>query len=121
MRDLADEASNYFDVVGKSDRDLMNNTKNYTNRLRLNREIQFTEDFRKRFMTREYGNYEKYEEGRNSVTLDTDKGQNDDSEDKFMKNHREMMLRLKTDEGQEVRDDEAEDFKDLFTNNEYAD
>lgn len=40
---------------------MMAQTKNYTARLRLNREVDFTEDFRKRFMTREYGNYEKYE------------------------------------------------------------
>jgi hypothetical protein len=39
---------------------MMNNTKNYTTRFRLNREINFTEDFRNKFMTKEYGNYEKY-------------------------------------------------------------
>ena len=32
----------------------------------MNREIDFTDDFRKRFMTREYGNYEKYD--KNSIT-----------------------------------------------------
>jgi hypothetical protein len=104
VRDLTDEASDYFDVVGKSDRDLMNNTKNYTTRLRLNRDIKFTDDFRKRFMTREYGNYEKYEEGRNTVSVDTEKGENDLGGDNFMKNHRDMMMRLKTEDGQETRD-----------------
>ena len=121
VRDLTDEASDYFDVVGKSDRDLMNNTKNYTTRLRLNRDIKFTDDFRKRFMTREYGNYEKYEEGRNTVSVDTEKGENDLGGDNFMKNHRDMMMRLKTEDGQETRDQEAEDVKDLLTNETYAD
>lgn len=37
VRDLTDEASSYFDIVGKSDRDMMNQTKNYTTRLRLGR------------------------------------------------------------------------------------
>lgn len=65
VRDLRDDASNYFDIVGKNERDMMNQTKNYATRLRLNRQIDFSDDFRKRFMTREYGNYEKYD--KNSV------------------------------------------------------
>lgn len=77
VRDLTDDASNYFDVAGKSERDMMNQTKNYTTRLRLNRQIEFTEDFRKRFMTREYGNYEKYEEGRNRISEEIEKGEDD--------------------------------------------
>ncbi len=43
----------------------MNNTKNYTTRHRLNRDVQYTDDFRKKYMVKEYGNYEKYE--RNTV------------------------------------------------------
>jgi hypothetical protein len=99
MRDLSDEASTYFDIVGKNDRDLMNQTKNYTTRLRLNREIGFTEDFRKRFMTKEYGNYEKYE--KNTVKEETERGENDYGFDTIMKNDREMNMRLKTKEGQD--------------------
>jgi hypothetical protein len=121
VRDFTDQASDYFDVAGKSDRDMMNNTKSYSTRLRLNREVQFTDDFRKRFMTREYGNYEKYEEGRNTVSYDTEKGENDLGSDNFMKNHRDMMMRLKTEESQETKDQEAEDVKDLLTNENYAD
>jgi len=120
MRDMTDEAAGYFDVVGKSDRDMMNNTKNYTTRLRLNREVKFTEDFRKRFMTREYGNYEKYEEGKNSVDLEAEKGENDFGADNFMKNHRNMMMRLKTEEGEEAREEEAQMVEDLLTNEGYA-
>ncbi len=36
-------------------------TKNLTTRLRLNREVSFGEDFRKKYLFKEYGNYEKYE------------------------------------------------------------
>ncbi len=44
----------------------MAHTKNYSTRLRLNKEVNFNEDFRKRFLTKDYGNYEKYD--KNSVT-----------------------------------------------------
>lgn len=57
----------------------MNNTKNYKTRLRLNRQIEFTEDFRKRFMTRDYGNYEKYE--KNSIEQVKERGENDEGLD----------------------------------------
>jgi hypothetical protein len=97
MRTMRDDASNYFDLVGKSERDMMNNTKNYVTRLRLSREIAFGDDFRKRFMTREYGNYEKYEEGRNSVKLESDKGENDTGLDMLFKNDLELRGRLNTE------------------------
>ena len=44
----------------------MQQSKHYADRIRLNRQIEFTEDFKKRFMTKDYGNYEKYE--KNSVS-----------------------------------------------------
>lgn len=121
MRDIRDEASEYFDVVGKSERDMMNNTKNYSARLRLNRQIEFSEDFRKRFMTREYGNYEKYEEGRNSVGIETEKGENDEGFDKLMKNEREMNMRLNTEEGQEAIEEDKLGFEEIITDETYAD
>jgi len=106
MRDFTDTASEYFDVVGKSDRDLMNNTKNYATRLRLKREISFESDFRKKYMTREYGNYDKYEGEKNTVKQKTERGEDDFGYDKFMKNHRELNMRLKTAEGEEERTNE---------------
>ena len=65
VRDFTETAQDYFDVVGKNERDMMAHTKNYSTRLRLNKEVNFTEDFRKRFLTKDYGNYEKYD--KNSV------------------------------------------------------
>ena len=53
--------------------------------MRLNKEIDFTDDFRKRFMTRENGNYKKYE--KNSVTEEFDKGEYDGGLDQFQKNY----------------------------------
>jgi len=60
-QNIVKNAKGYFDTSTASERDMMNHTKNFVNRMRLNREIDFTEDFRKRHMTQEYGNYEKYD------------------------------------------------------------
>ncbi len=106
VRDLSDDASTYFDVVGKSDRDMMNQTKNYTTRLRLKRQVDFNEDFRKRFMTREYGNYEKYESGRNRITEEIEKGEDDIGLDTLFKNEHEMIKRMSTMEGESAREEE---------------
>lgn len=58
--------------IAKSEEDLMKQSKNFMTRARLDRDIEFTEDFRKRFMTNEYGNYEKYE--KNQVDTKYDRG-----------------------------------------------
>ena len=121
MRDFTDTAADYFDVAGKSDRDLMNTTKNYSTRLRLKREISFESDFRKKYMTREYGNYEKYESEKNTVRQTTERGEDDTGYDRFIKNHREMNLKLKTEEGEEARDEQAQEVENLLTNDQYAD
>ena len=73
----------------------MRNTKNYTMRHRLNREIDHSEDFTKRFLTNEYGNYDKYTE--NKIEL---KYKEEKSEDRDMiyDNYLEMIKRLPTRE-----------------------
>ena len=75
MRTLKTQASHYFNNVSENERDMMNNTKNFVMRHRLNREINFSDDFRKKYMTNEYGNYEKFE--KNSVTTKYDNGHDD--------------------------------------------
>ena len=52
---------------------MMRNTKNYTMRHRLNREIDHSEDFTKRFLTNEYGNYDKYTENKIELKYKEDK------------------------------------------------
>lgn len=93
MKDFDKEASQYFETVSKNENDLMASSKNYALRVRMGREIDFNEDFRKRFMTREYGNYEKYE-GKNNVAEEVDRGVNDTGLDTFYKNHNQMMKSL---------------------------
>lgn len=72
----------------------MTSTKNYATRLRLSREIDFNEDFRKKYMTRDYGNYEKYE--KNSIEEDVDRGTRDTGADLFYKNNTNMMRNIQT-------------------------
>ena len=73
---------------------MMANTKNFTMRVRLNRDLDFTEDFRKKYMTREYGNYEKYE--KNSVKTEYDNGETEVQGDKLYVNYMNMIKRLPT-------------------------
>mmetsp|Transcript_16347 Transcript_16347/g.25275 ORF Transcript_16347/g.25275 Transcript_16347/m.25275 type:complete len:84 (-) Transcript_16347:799-1050(-) len=82
-----------------SERDMMNHTKNFVTRMRYNREIDMTEDFRKQYMTKEYGNYEKYE--KNSITTEYSEGQDDSSThlDKYYENFMKLVKRLPTREG----------------------
>jgi len=48
----------------------MAHTRNYVTRARMNREIDFTEDFRKKYMTKDYGHYEKYEKNKVETVYD---------------------------------------------------
>jgi hypothetical protein len=92
----------------------MNTTKNYTMRLRLNRDIGFTEDFRKRFMTKDYGNYDKYD--KNRVIEEVDRGENDTGIDNFSKNSLEMIKRLDIEEAEEQKELDDDQFEDLLIN-----
>lgn len=72
-------------------------------------------------MTREYGNYEKYEEDRNSVKTVTEKGQNDYGSDKLLKKDNEMNMRLNTLEGEDAREREHSAIEEVLTNEQFAD
>lgn len=62
MKDLHVNAGDQFNVISQNEKDLMATTKNLVNRTRMQREIDFgSEDFRKKILTQDYGNYEKYE------------------------------------------------------------
>ena len=75
---------------------MMATTKNLVDRLRLKREMSFSEDFRKRFLTREYGNYEKYD--KNSVKEEVEDGATDPGFDTLWKNNETLQNRLKIQE-----------------------
>jgi hypothetical protein len=119
MKDMRDDASKYFQNMGNGERDMINQSKNYAMRLRLNRDIEFTDDFRKKYMTREYGNYEKYE--KNSIEEENERGENDDGSDRLLRNDREMMMRIKTDDSFIEKNEKKEAFEDLLTNDTYTD
>lgn len=112
VRDLKDDVSEFFETVSKNERDLMNTTKNYVMRARLNREIDFTEDFRKRFMTREYGNYEKYED--TGVKQELEKGENDIGVDTFHKNLVDFDRRVNLPESEHTKTTDKNNFEGIL-------
>ena len=64
MKTVYSQSKDYFSTLEKDETDMMKHSQNFITRQRLNREVQFTEDFKKRFMTKDYGNYEKYEKNK---------------------------------------------------------
>lgn len=88
---------NYFDAVKGSQKDIMNTTRNFVLRTRLGKEVDFTDEFRKRFMTTEYGNYEKYD--KNSITRETDVDLGDGGkDDRLFQNSLNFNRRMQLDD-----------------------
>jgi hypothetical protein len=97
-KEYAKEAAKSFRLESATEKEMMDYTKNFTIRHRLNREIEFTEDFRKQYLTKEYGNIEKYQ--RNSVEVKVEKGENINMEDKFYELYADLIKRLPTGEAE---------------------
>ena len=72
-------------------------------------------------MTREHGTTRNTRREAKRSLMILEKGENVMGRDKFMKSHRDMMMRLKKKTSQETKDQEEEDMKDLLTNENYAD
>ena len=88
-------------------------------RKRLNRDIAFNDDFRKKYIVNEYGNYDKYT--KNSVTIKREEGEDTATTfDKAYGNYIDFVKRLPTKESEEMRENDRDDVKDLLTNQEYA-
>jgi hypothetical protein len=100
-KDVARQAAKYFNTVTSNEQDMMNNTKNFVMRHRLNKELDFSDDFRKKYLTKEYGNYEKYE--KNSIQTNFDDGSQEIDKDKFYQNYMQLLKRLPTREADEMR------------------
>jgi len=95
-RGIHQNAAKMFNSVTSNEKDMMNNTKNFTMRHRLNRDLDFTEDFKKRYLTKEYGNYEKYD--LNKVETKYDKGEFTIDHDNFYEKYMKLIRRLPTKE-----------------------
>ena len=91
----------------------MNNTKNYTMRYRLNRDMEFNENFRKKYVSKDYGNYEKYE--KNSVATKYDAGVEATTDDKLYENYMKLIKTLPTQEAEDFEKQKRDDIKDLLT------
>ena len=109
------EAAKSFTLESSSEKEMMDYTKNFTTRHRLSRDIDFTEDFRKKYLTKEYGNFEKYE--KNSVTLEVDKGEQRTNKDKFTELYTKFLRRMPTGESEYIKQKEAKDLREMFDRN----
>jgi restriction endonuclease Mrr len=114
-RNVAADSANAFMLESASEREMMTHTKNFTIRHRLNRDLDFTEDFRKKFLTKEYGNIEKYQ--KNSYSVETEKGEMRGNEDKFFEVYNKFLKRLPTKDQEPFRKKEAKEIKEIFEKN----
>ena len=105
-----------FNSVTSNEKDMMNNTKNYTMRHRLNRDLDYTDDFKKKYLTKEYGNYEKYD--LNKVETKYDEGQFAIDQDNFYEKYIKLIKRLPTKEAKEIKDQRREDIDEMLTDQE---
>jgi hypothetical protein len=110
---LGKKASTMFNNVSDHESDMMNFTKNYTMRQRLNRDLEYSEDFRNQYMTKEYGNYDKYEH--NKVDTVTDEGPKNLDKDKFYENYMNMIKKLPTQEAATMNEAKRLNINDMLT------
>ena len=104
MRDLHVKSGEHFSVVSQNEKDLMATTKNLITRTRMQREVDWgSEDFRKKILTQDYGNYEKYEKNAVKTEVPDEVREKDYGDDKFMQNYYNMMRRMDIEEGDELR------------------
>lgn len=75
LLEFGKKSKTFFETQSKSNIDLMNTTKQMVQRIRLDRQVDFTEDFRKKYFQKDYGNYAKYEN--NEIKLNIDKMKDD--------------------------------------------
>ena len=101
----------------KDEVDMMNNTKNYVMRTKLNREIEHSENFRKRFMTQEYGNYEKYDKNRIKTEYKEDEMKFDS--DKFYDNYLNMIKKLPTKTKDQIEDKKRKEIHEILTSKDH--
>ena len=118
MKTVYSQSKDYFSTLEKDETDMMKHSQNFITRQRLNREVQFTEDFKKRFMTKDYGNYEKYE--KNKIELNQENGLADKGMDTYYKNIRNMNKQLHTNVGEEFKVQEKKMFEDILSNERYS-
>lgn len=117
-RNISMKAAKMFNTVNSNEKEMMNNTKNYTMRHRLNRDLDFNDDFRKKYLSKEYGNYEKYD--LNKVETKYDEGEQTLDNDKFYEKYMKLIKRLPTIEAKEMKEKRREDIKDMLTDQQQS-
>lgn len=104
---MRSNVANMFDKIGDDEREVMKFSKAYKMRLRLRRDVDYSEDFRKKYLTREYGNYSKYE--LNKVEHEINPGQDETPLEKFVENYHNMMRQMSTHDAENLKKEEDEE------------
>lgn len=100
------------------EKDFMRATKNFTMRMRLNRDIQMNKGFAdKHIIKQEYGNYEKYE--KNTIKVDTNE-QDQFAQDKFHENYMRFIRKMPTKMQDKEQEAVREEISDLITSQQFA-
>ena len=93
---------------------MMQNTKNFTMRHRLNREVSYSDEFKQKYMINEYGNYDKYEKNKIEVKYREDEKIED--KDMIYENYLDMIKKLPTKEKEDMESEKRQDIHNLLTN-----
>jgi len=97
----------------------MRHSQDFKTRMRLRKDIEYGEDYRKKLISKDYGNYEKYE--KNSVKEEREDTQKDQGYDMFMRNAYDMMSRMDIEEQDDIDKEERGAIEDLLTNKDILD
>lgn len=116
-KNIEKDAATMFNNVGSHESEMMNFTKNYKLRMKLNRELEHSEDFRVKYLTNEYGNYEKYE--KQKVETKYDEGPNNLDIDRSYELFMNLIKKLPTKEAEMLKEDKKETFEEIIEDTTY--
>lgn len=80
--------------------------------------MNYSKEFTDRFLTKEYGNYEKYEQ--NNIDVEYKEDQLKEDSDMIYQNYLDMIKKLPTAEREEEDRRDRSDIQDLLTSQEHA-
>eukprot|EP00352_Strombidinopsis_acuminata_P001004 CAMPEP_0176344088 /NCGR_PEP_ID=MMETSP0126-20121128/4435_1 /TAXON_ID=141414 ORGANISM="Strombidinopsis acuminatum, Strain SPMC142" /NCGR_SAMPLE_ID=MMETSP0126 /ASSEMBLY_ACC=CAM_ASM_000229 /LENGTH=156 /DNA_ID=CAMNT_0017690369 /DNA_START=249 /DNA_END=719 /DNA_ORIENTATION=- len=119
IKNMRGNVAEMFDKISTDEREVMKFSKAYKTRLRLRRDVDYTEDFRKKYLTREYGNYSKYE--LNKVEHEINPGVDETPLEKFTENYHNMMRQMSTFDAEKLKDEEKKEIEKDFTELSFPD
>ena len=92
QKNVLRQADEFFSPISKDEQSVMRHTKAFVLRRRLEKDLNITHDFRKRFISNEYGNYEKYK--KSGIETVHDNSEADIGDQSFLKNAHNTMTKM---------------------------